>query len=126
MRMSKLRVSAAIMGYRTPIIDRIANEGMKFADYGAEQSRTARRSTFITGQTTLRTGLSKVGAPGAPAVLLNKDITLTQALKPHGHATCQSGKNQLGDKNEFLPTAHGSDEFFGSRPSVAIQRRAGR
>ncbi len=103
-----------LVGYRTPNIDRIANEGMKFTDYYAEQSCTAGRSTFLTGQTTLRTGLSKVGAPGAPIGLLKKDITIAEALKAQGYATGQFGKNHLGDKDEFLPTVHGFDEFFGN------------
>ncbi|MGI6244594.1 MAG: arylsulfatase [Pseudochelatococcus sp.] len=103
-----------LVGYRTPNIDRLAAEGLKFTDYYAEQSCTAGRSTFITGQTTLRTGLSKVGVPGAPVGLQAKDITIAQALKPLGYATGQFGKNHLGDKDEFLPTNHGFDEFFGN------------
>jgi arylsulfatase len=106
--------SMGLMGYWTPNIDRIAKEGMLFTDYYAEQSCTAGRSTFITGQCTLRTGLSKVGAPGAKAGLQARDITIAQALKPMGYATGQFGKNHLGDKDEFLPTAHGFDEFFGN------------
>jgi arylsulfatase len=102
------------MGYTTPNIDRIANEGMKFTDYYAEQSCTAGRSTFITGQSTLRTGLSKVGLPGADLGLQAVDVTLASALKDQGYATGQFGKNHLGDKDEFLPTAHGFDEFFGN------------
>ncbi|MFC0220431.1 arylsulfatase [Pseudochelatococcus lubricantis] len=103
-----------LVGYRTPNIDRLAAEGLKFTDYYAEQSCTAGRSTFITGQTTLRTGLSKVGVPGAPVGLQAKDITIAQALKPLGYATGQFGKNHLGDKDEFLPTNHGFDEFYGN------------
>ncbi|WP_441999046.1 arylsulfatase [Microvirga sp. 2TAF3] len=103
-----------LMGYRTPNIDRIAREGMMFTDYYAEQSCTAGRSSFITGQTTLRTGLSKVGLPGADLGLRFEDITIAEALKPLGYATGQFGKNHLGDKNEFLPTVHGFDEFFGN------------
>ncbi|MGE6784525.1 arylsulfatase [Ensifer adhaerens] len=103
-----------LMGYTTPNIDRIANEGMKFTDYYAEQSCTAGRSTFITGQSTLRTGLSKVGLPGADIGLQASDVTLASALKDQGYATGQFGKNHLGDKDEFLPTAHGFDEFFGN------------
>ncbi len=103
-----------LMGYRTPNIDRIAREGMFFTDYYAEQSCTAGRSTFITGQATLRTGLSKVGIPGATVGLQATDITIAEVLKPLGYATGQFGKNHLGDKDEFLPTAHGFDEFFGN------------
>jgi len=103
-----------LMGYRTPNIDRIAKEGMIFTDYYAEQSCTAGRSSFITGQCTLRTGLSKVGMPGAPTGLRKEDPTIAELLKPHGYATGQFGKNHLGDRNEFLPTVHGFDEFFGN------------
>jgi arylsulfatase A-like enzyme len=103
-----------VMGYRTPNIDRIAREGMMFTDYYAEQSCTAGRSSFITGQATLRTGLSKVGIPGATIGLSAEDITIAEALKPLGYATGQFGKNHLGDRNEFLPTVHGFDEFFGN------------
>ena len=85
--------SMGVMGYRTPSIDRLAKEGMMFTDYYAEQSCTAGRSTFITGQTTLRTGLSKVGLPGADLGLQAGDITIAQALKPLGYATGQFGKN---------------------------------
>jgi arylsulfatase len=106
--------SFGLMGYRTPNIDRIANEGMKFTDYYAEQSCTAGRSTFITGQSTLRTGLSKVGLPGANAGMQASDVTIASALKDQGYATGQFGKNHLGDRDEFLPTAHGFDEFFGN------------
>jgi arylsulfatase A-like enzyme len=106
--------SMALMGYRTPNIDRIAKEGMMFTDYYAEQSCTAGRSTFITGQCTLRTGLSKVGVPGSPVGLQDRDITIAQALKPLGYATGQFGKNHLGDLNKYLPTVHGFDEFFGN------------
>jgi arylsulfatase len=102
------------MGYRTPNIDRIAREGMMFTDYYAEQSCTAGRSSFITGQCTLRTGLSKVGIPGATVGLQPRDATLAELLKPLGYATGQFGKNHLGDRNEFLPTVHGFDEFFGN------------
>jgi arylsulfatase len=106
--------SMGIMGYRTPNIDRIATEGMLFTDYYAEQSCTAGRSTFITGQCTLRTGLSKVGMPGATVGLQARDVTLAELLKPMGYATGQFGKNHLGDRDEFLPTAHGFDEFYGN------------
>ncbi|HTV31557.1 MAG TPA: arylsulfatase [Methylocella sp.] len=106
--------SMGLMGYRTPNIDRIAKEGMIFTDYYAEQSCTAGRSTFITGQATLRTGLSKVGVPGATVGLQAKDPTIAELLKPLGYATGQFGKNHLGDRNEYLPTVHGFDEFFGN------------
>jgi arylsulfatase len=106
--------SFGVMGYRTPNIDRMAREGMMFTDYYAEQSCTAGRSTFITGQATLRTGLSKVGLPAANLGLRAEDVTIAEALKPLGYATGQFGKNHLGDRNEFLPTVHGFDEFFGN------------
>ncbi|XIA66284.1 arylsulfatase [Bradyrhizobium sp. TZ2] len=106
--------SFGLMGYKTPNIDRIAREGMMFTDYYAEQSCTAGRSTFITGQCTLRTGLSKVGIPGAHAGLQSRDATIAELLKPLGYATGQFGKNHLGDRDEFLPTNHGFDEFFGN------------
>jgi arylsulfatase len=106
--------SMGVVGYQTPNIDRIAKEGMLFTDYYAENSCTAGRSSFITGQTPLRTGLSKVGAPGAPVGLQDRDITIAQALKSLGYATGQFGKNHLGDKDEYLPTKHGFDEFFGN------------
>ena len=106
--------SMGVMGYRTPNIDRIAKEGMLFTDYYAEQSCTAGRSSFITGQCTFRTGLSKVGIPAAPIGLRAEDPTIAELLKNHGYATGQFGKNHLGDKNEFLPTVHGFDEFFGN------------
>ncbi len=103
-----------LMGYRTPNIDRIAKEGMIFTDYYAEQSCTAGRSAFITGQATFRTGLSKVGVPGATVGLQKEDPTIAELLKNHGYATGQFGKNHLGDRNEYLPTNHGFDEFFGN------------
>ncbi|PRX11525.1 UNVERIFIED_ORG: arylsulfatase [Martelella mediterranea] len=106
--------SFGLMGYETPNIDRIAAEGIKFTDYYAEQSCTAGRSTFITGQSTLRTGLSKVGLPGADVGLRSDDVTIASALRDLGYSTGQFGKNHLGDKDEFLPTAHGFDEFFGN------------
>jgi arylsulfatase A-like enzyme len=106
--------SHGVMGYRTPNIDRLAKEGMMFTDYYAEQSCTAGRSSFITGQATLRTGLSKVGIPGATVGLQARDATIAELLKPLGYATGQFGKNHLGDRNEFLPTVHGFDEFFGN------------
>jgi arylsulfatase len=106
--------SDGLMGYRTPNIDRIANEGMRFTDSYGEQSCTAGRSSFITGQSVYRTGLSKVGVPGAPVGLQAEDPTIAELLKPLGYATGQFGKNHLGDRNEFLPTVHGFDEFFGN------------
>src|SRR5262249_46601349 len=106
--------SFGLMGYKTPNIDRIAREGMMFTDYYGEQGCTAGRSTFITGQCTLRTGFSKVGVPGATVGLQARDATLAELLKPLGYAAGQFGKNHLGDRNEFLPTKHGFDEFFGN------------
>jgi arylsulfatase len=103
-----------LMGYQTPNIDRIAREGMMFTDYYGEQSCTAGRSSFLTGQHGLRTGLTKVGLPGAPLGLQKEDPTIAELLKPHGYATAQFGKNHLGDRNEFLPTVHGFDEFYGN------------
>jgi arylsulfatase len=106
--------SDGLMGYRTPNIDRIAQEGMRFTDAYGEQSCTAGRAAFITGQSVYRTGLSKVGLPGADVGLRAEDPTIAELLKPLGYATGQFGKNHLGDKNEFLPTVHGFDEFFGN------------
>ncbi len=103
-----------LMGYKTPNIDSIAKEGMMFTDYYGEQSCTAGRSTFITGQSVLRTGLSKVGLPGAELGLQAEDATIAELLKPMGYMTGQFGKNHLGDKDEHLPTNHGFDEFFGN------------
>ncbi len=103
-----------IVGYRTPNIDRVANEGMIFTDYYSEQSCTAGRSSFILGQSVLRTGLSKVGMPGAEGGINEKDPTIAEMLKPLGYATGQFGKNHLGDLDEMLPTNHGFDEFFGN------------
>jgi len=103
-----------VVGYKTPNIDRIAREGMMFTDYYAENSCTAGRSTFITGQSVFRTGMSKVGMPGAPVGLQDRDVTIAQALKPLGYNTAQFGKNHLGDQDRFLPTKHGFDEFFGN------------
>ena len=102
------------MGYRTPNIDRIANEGVAFTDYYGQQSCTAGRAAFITGQNPIRTGLTKVGMPGADLGLQAEDPTIAELLKPHGYATGQFGKNHLGDRDEFLPTNHGFDEFFGN------------
>jgi arylsulfatase len=106
--------SFGLMGIRTNNIDRIAKEGMMFTDYYAEQSCTAGRSSFITGQSVYRTGLSKVGLPGADLGLRKEDPTIAALLKPLGYATGQFGKNHLGDRDEFLPTNHGFDEFFGN------------
>ena len=106
--------SHGVMGYKTPNIDRIAREGMMFTDYYAEQSCTAGRASFITGQSGLRTGLTKVGLPGAELGLRREDPTIAEMLKPLGYATGQFGKNHLGDRNEFLPTVHGFDEFYGN------------
>jgi arylsulfatase A-like enzyme len=103
-----------MMGYRTPNIDRIANEGIRFTDYYGEQSCTAGRAAFITGQSVFRTGLSKVGLPGADIGLRGEDPTIAELLKPLGYATGQFGKNHFGDKDEFLPSNHGFDEFFGN------------
>ena len=106
--------SRGMMGYQTPNIDRIANEGMLFTDCYGEQSCTAGRSAFITGQSVFRTGLSKVGLPGADLGMRAEDPTIAELLKPLGYATGQFGKNHLGDKDEYLPTRHGFDEFFGN------------
>ena len=103
-----------MMGYRTPNIDRIAAEGALFTDYYGQQSCTAGRAAFITGQSPMRTGLLKVGLPGAKEGLSDKDPTIADLLKPLGYMTGQFGKNHLGDRNEFLPTVHGFDEFFGN------------
>src|SRR5579871_4483833 len=106
--------SMGLMGFHTPNIDRIAKEGMIFTDYYAEQSCTAGRASFITGQSGLRTGMTKVGLPGATLGLQKEDPTIAELLKVHGYATGQFGKNHLGDRNEYLPTVHGFDEFYGS------------
>jgi arylsulfatase A-like enzyme len=103
-----------IMGYRTPNIDRIAQEGTLFTDWYGQQSCTAGRAAFITGQSPIRTGLTKVGLPGANLGLQPEDPTIADILKPLGYTTGQFGKNHLGDRDEFLPTAHGFDEFFGN------------
>jgi len=103
-----------LMGYQTPNIDRIAKEGMLFTDSYGEQSCTAGRSSFITGQSVLRTGLSKVGIPAAPIGMHDKIVTIAALLKEQGYATGQFGKNHLGDLNHMLPTNHGFDEFFGN------------
>jgi arylsulfatase A-like enzyme len=106
--------SDAVMGYRTPNIDRIAADGVRFTDYYGEQSCTAGRAAFITGQNPYRTGLTKVGMPGADIGLRGDTPTIATALKHQGYATGQFGKNHFGDRDEFLPTAHGFDEFFGN------------
>ena len=106
--------SRGMMGYRTPNIDRVAKEGVTFTDYYAQQSCTAGRACFITGQNPIRTGLTKVGMPGATVGLQKEDPTIAEMLKPLGYATGQFGKNHLGDRDEFLPTVHGFDEFFGN------------
>jgi arylsulfatase len=103
-----------VMGYRTPNIDSIAEQGMIFTDYYAEQSCTAGRSAFITGQSVFRTGLSKVGLPGAELGMRPEDPTIARLLKEHGYATGQFGKNHLGDRDEMLPSNHGFDEFYGN------------
>ena len=106
--------SHGLMGYRTPNIDRIADEGMRFTDTYGEQSCTAGRASFITGQCGLRTGLTKVGLPGAPLGMRAEDPNIPELLKPLGYATGQFGKNHFGDRDEHLPTMHGFDEFFGN------------
>jgi arylsulfatase len=106
--------SHGVMGYKTPNIDRVAREGMIFTDYYAEQSCTAGRASFITGQSGLRTGMTKVGLPGATVGLQKEDPTIAELLKAQGYATGQFGKNHLGDRNEYLPTVHGFDEFYGN------------
>ncbi|MGB8478483.1 MAG: arylsulfatase [Acidobacteriaceae bacterium] len=106
--------SRGMMGYRTPNIDRVANEGVAFTDYYGQQSCTAGRASFITGQNPIRTGMTKVGMPGATVGLQKEDPTIAELLKPLGYATGQFGKNHLGDRNEYLPTVHGFDEFFGN------------
>ncbi|RYZ42837.1 MAG: arylsulfatase [Myxococcaceae bacterium] len=102
------------MGYRTPNIDRIAKEGARFTDWYGQQSCTAGRAAFITGQSPIRTGLTKVGLPGAKLGLQPEDPTIADLLKPLGYVTGQFGKNHLGDRDEYLPTMHGFDEFFGN------------
>jgi arylsulfatase len=106
--------SRGMMGYRTPNIDRVANEGLAFTDYYGQQSCTAGRAAFICGQNPIRTGLTKVGMPGATVGLHAEDPTIAELLKPLGYATGQFGKNHLGDRDEYLPTVHGFDEFFGN------------
>jgi arylsulfatase A-like enzyme len=103
-----------MMGYRTPNIDRIAEEGALFTDWYGEQSCTAGRAAFITGQSPIRTGLTKVGLPGAPEGMTAEDPTLATLLRSLGYVTGQFGKNHLGDRDEHLPTVHGFDEFYGN------------
>ncbi len=103
-----------MMGYRTPNIDSIAKQGALFTDWYGQQSCTAGRAAFITGQSPIRTGLTKVGLPGAPEGLKKEDPTIAELLKPLGYATGQFGKNHLGDRDDMLPTNHGFDEFFGN------------
>jgi arylsulfatase len=103
-----------VMGYKTPNIDRIANEGALFTDWYGQQSCTAGRAAFITGQSPIRSGLTKVGLPGAPEGMKIEDPTIAGLLKNHGYMTGQFGKNHLGDRDEMLPTNHGFDEFFGN------------
>ncbi len=103
-----------LVGYKTPNIDRIAKEGMMFTDYYGEQSCTAGRSSYIMGQSVFRTGLSKVGLPGAEEGMKKEDPTIAGLLKAKGYVTGQFGKNHLGDRDEMLPTNHGFDEFFGN------------
>ena len=110
-----------MMGYRTPNIDRIAEEGLSFTDYYGEQSCTAGRASFITGQIPVRTGLTKVGMPGAAQGLQSEDPTIAELLKNHGYMTGQFGKNHLGDRDEHLPTNHGFDEFFGNLYHLNIE-----
>ena len=102
------------MGYRTPNIDSIASQGALFTDWYGQQSCTAGRAAFITGQSPIRTGLTKVGLPGTPEGITKDDPTLAELLKPHGYMTGQFGKNHLGDLDHMLPTNHGFDEFFGN------------
>ena len=103
-----------MMGYKTPNIDRIAKEGAIFTDWYGQQSCTAGRAAFITGQSPIRTGLTKVGLPGAPEGMQKEDPTIATVLKGMGYATGQFGKNHLGDRDEMLPTNHGFDEFYGN------------
>src|SRR5690242_1028092 len=106
--------NSGIMGYRTPNIDRIAAEGARFTDWYGQQSCTAGRAAFITGQSPIRTGLTRVGMPGMDFGLRAEDVTVAEVLKNFGYSTAQFGKNHVGDRNEFLPTVHGFDEFFGT------------
>jgi arylsulfatase A-like enzyme len=111
------------MGYWTPNIDRIGKEGAMFTCWYGQQSCTAGRAAFITGQSPIRTGLTKVGLPGADVGLHAEDPTIAEILKNLGYATGQFGKNHLGDKDEFLPSNHGFDEFFGNL-TTSMQKRS--
>src|SRR6266481_229048 len=117
--------SRGMMGYRTPNIDRVGNEGVACTDWYGQQSCTAGRAAFITGQNPLRTGLTKVGMPGATVGLQAEDPTIAELLKPLGYATGQFGKNHLGDRDEYLPTIHGFDELFGNLPHPTADRPPG-
>lgn len=112
-----------MMGYRTPNIDRIAKEGANFTDFYGQQSCTAGRAAFITGQSPIRTGLTKVGMPGATLGLSAEDPSVGDFMKHFGYATGQFGKNHLGDRNEHLPTVHGFDEFLGSPQGLCAKVR---
>ncbi len=114
-----------MMGYKTPNIDRIAAEGAVFTDWYGQQSCTAGRAAFITGQSPMRTGLTKVGLPGAPEGMKKEDPTIAGLLKEHGYMTGQFGKNHLGDRDEMLPTNHGFDEFFGNLYHLNAEAGAG-
>ena len=103
-----------MMGYKTPNIDRIANEGALFTDWYGQQSCTAGRAAFVTGQSPIRTGLTKVGLPGAPEGMRKEDPTIATLLRAQGYMTGQFGKNHLGDRDDMLPSNHGFDEFFGN------------
>ncbi len=103
-----------VMGYKTPNIDSIAKQGALFTDWYGQQSCTAGRAAFITGQSPIRTGLTKVGLPGAPEGMKKEDPTIATLLKAQGYLTGQFGKNHLGDRDEMLPSNHGFDEFFGN------------
>ena len=113
------------MGYETPNIDRIAKEGVRFLDYYGEQSCTAGRSAFLTGQHIIRTGLSKVGFPGAPMGMSQLDPSIGGLLKSLGYSTGQFGKNHVGDRNESLPTVNGFDEFLRQSLPPQCRGRAG-
>lgn len=117
--------SDGLMGYRTPNIDRLADEGMRFTDSYGEQSCTAGRAAFISGQSVYRTGMSKVGVPGVDIGWAAEDPTIAELLKPLGYATGQFGKNHFGDLNKYLPTVHGFDEFYGN-PTTSTPRRSPR
>src|SRR5687768_13151218 len=114
-----------VMGYRTPNIDSIAREGALFTDWYGQQSCTAGRAAFITGQSPIRTGLTKVGLPGAPEGMRKEDPTIATLLRAQGYMTGQFGKNHLGDRDEMLPSAHGFDEFFGNLYHLNAEEGAG-